>query len=444
MERMRRVPVANAIVIFWIAVAVSISLTSVFAMGFPHPVDELAHLSYVASVARQAFWHLDFRTMHLLHRDLSPGFGDELTWLNHPPWYYLLLSLLMPSDGWPTMETVYVLRLVNAALSTGAIACVLIAGAVRGLSPWTLFVYGALVTLVPMLSVVGGGINNDNLALLGGGMTVLGAQLMETRDSRAGGVLVLSGPALAALAKLTSGLMVIAFAVMLLALRWWNRRTRPPVWMLAAMATMIVVSAIPYLRLALIHGSPAPITPTFEQTWRNAATGYTRLLAEHSLATLHGWTPGQRLGAAAYALVFAHWLLAAWNPTVITVGVSEFARLAAPVCVLLFAAAAWISQTRRGASGDRIILAGGLAISLLLPVHAALSWRMHLAVGSPPFDAQPRYYLPLALAIVPMAACWSLERLPRSIQLTLGVMVVTAFVLAEEISIRMFIDGVPD
>jgi hypothetical protein len=51
----------------------------------------------------------------------------------------------------------------------------------------------------------------------------------------------------------------------------------------------------------------------------------------------------------------------------------------------------------------------------------------------PAFDAQPRYYLPLALAIVPMAACRSLERLPRSIQLTLGVMVVTAFVLAEEI-----------
>jgi hypothetical protein len=178
MEWIRRVPVANAIVTFWIAMAVSISLVSVFAMGFPHPVDELAHLSYVASVARQAFWDLDFRTMHLLHRDLSPGFDDQLTWLNHPPWYYLLLSPFVPADGWPTMETVYALRLVNATLSSGAIACVLIAGAVRGLSPGTLFVYGALVTLVPMLSVVGGGINNDNLALLGGGMTVLGAQLM--------------------------------------------------------------------------------------------------------------------------------------------------------------------------------------------------------------------------------------------------------------------------
>jgi hypothetical protein len=39
-----------------------------------------------------------------------------------------------------------------------------------------------------------------------------------------------------------------------------------------------------------------------------------------------------------------------------------------------------------------------------------------------------------------MVASWSLERLPRFVQLTLGAMVV----LAEQISIGMFIDGVPD
>jgi hypothetical protein len=41
---------------------------------------------------------------------------------------------------------------------------------------------------------------------------------------------------------------------------------------------------------------------------------------------------------------------------------------------------------------------------------------MYREVGSPPFDAFPRYYLPLALSLIPAAVCWLVVRARERLQ----------------------------
>jgi hypothetical protein len=83
-----------------------------------------------------------------------------------------------------------------------------------------------------------------------------------------------------------------------------------------------------------------------------------------------------------------------------------------------------------------VILAGGIALIALVPMHLLFSYQMHRAVGSPPFDAVPRYYLPLALSLIPIAVCWSITRVRESLRavftraLMVGVAVVPIAILA--------------
>ena len=78
----------------------------------------------MATIAQHGLSGLDFYSMRLLSPGLSAGFTSDPTYLNHPPGYYLLLRPFLPSDGWPTLETVR-LRVFNAGLSALAVACAL-------------------------------------------------------------------------------------------------------------------------------------------------------------------------------------------------------------------------------------------------------------------------------------------------------------------------------
>ena len=105
-------------------VYVCIVLAMALDAPFPNHFDELAHLSYVAAIAQHGPSGLDLYTMRLLSPALSAGFTLDPNYLNHPPAYYLLLRPFLPSDGWPTLETVRVLQsLERRPLRPGGRVC---------------------------------------------------------------------------------------------------------------------------------------------------------------------------------------------------------------------------------------------------------------------------------------------------------------------------------
>ena len=392
-----------------LAIYLAITLSAAINGAFPGHIDELAQLSYVATIAQSGLAGAHLPDMHLLKADLVPGFTDQLNYLNHPPGYYVLLSWLLPSDGWPTHETVVLLRLVNLALSTFAVACVLAIGLARQLQPGVFALYALMVLVTPVLWGVGGAINNDNLAILGGAVAVLGAELMQTRPHlRIGGASLTAGCMLATLAKLTAGLMVTGFAILFLLIRA-RTATRPSRKFLATSAILVLAAGAPYLWFLLEYGSPAPVTVALTNEYQRIAI----LFAAHPMNVVNGWQ-GAGYGIAGYAIQFAWWLLADWNPVFSPASAASFIVLIAPVLMLALAILAWLRAlpTLR----DPVVLAGGIAIAMLVPLHLMFSYRMYRLVGSPPFDAVPRYYLPLSLSVMPLAASRAVSEMPAHIR----------------------------
>lgn len=381
--------------------------TALFA-PFPNNFDELAHLSYITAIAQHGLANLDLFAMRLLSPTLPAGFTSDPNYLNHPPGYYLLLRPFLPSDGWPTLETVRLLRVVNACLSALAAACALGVGVLRRLEPRLLLVYSLMVIMTPVLWCIGGAINNDNLACLGGAGCVLGAQLLlRSANSPRGRILLIAGCTTAMLAKLTAGIMAVGFAVIFLGALWRATRRRPPGMFVAALVAAVGLACLPYLWFIAAYGSPAPITPAYAGTYEHIAT----LFSTHPDLHTHGWEAGHHLSFAQYALQFAWWLLADWNPMLGMTGPVSLAILLVPSALLLLAGAAWVRNWRPVHGQDHLVWAGGIALAMLLPLHLAFSYKMYCAVGAPPFDAVPRYYLPLALSVLPVSACWSLSRI---------------------------------
>ena len=398
------------------AIYLCIALATAMFAPFPNHFDELAHLSYVAAIAQHGLAGFDLFSARLLNPNLSAGFTSAPNYLNHPAGYYLLLRPFLPEDGWPTLQTVHVLRGVNACLSSLAVACALGAGILRRFEPRLLLAYSLMVIMTPVLWSIGGAINNDNLACLGGAACVLGAQLLQLQpSSRHGQTLMVAGCVVAMLAKLTAGIMAVGFAVVFLAALWRVTGKRPHRTFVVVSIAAVGLACLPYLWFAIAYGSPAPITPAYRSTYDHVAA----LFSAHPDLHTHGWIAGQHLSLPGYALQFAWWLLADWNPVLGMAGPVSVAILLVPSAILLLAGVAWLRNWRPVQGQDHVIWAGGIALAMVLPLHLAFSYKMYCAVGAPPFDAVPRYYFPLALSVLPVSACWLLSRIKGPIRLVL-------------------------
>jgi hypothetical protein len=98
-------------------------------------------------------------------------------------------------------------------------------------------------------------------------------------------------------------------------------------------------------------------------------------------------------------------------------GWAQAVVLAGPVLVLALAAAGIAASLSPRGQPDPVVAAGGIALAVILPLHLVFSYRLYQETGSPPMDAVPRYYFPLALTIIPLAAALTLRRLPVALAL---------------------------
>jgi hypothetical protein len=224
--------------------------------------------------------------------------------------------------------------------------------------------------------------------------------------------MLVAGCTLAMLAKLTSGVMTVGFATVFLMLQW-REAGRPSRRLLVVLVAFVALSCIPYVYFLAKYGSPAPITPGFVNEYRRIA----QLFATHPDTVVHGWKAGMHLSFIGYATQFAWWLLADWNPNLGADHLVNLGILLVPFVLLLLTAFAWFGNLRPRRNQDKVILAGGMALIALVPLHLLFSYQMYRVVGSPPFDAVPRYYLPLALSLIPVAVCWSITRVRESLRM---------------------------
>lgn len=365
-------------ILVWLVVATYCELVLGMALFVPFPsrIDELQHLSVIRAQFEQPALFPDWSRYLVLRGDDLTAWSNTPNYINHPSLYYLLLSPLMAVTSDPLL-----FRLVNVLLSTGALGITIFTVQRRfapDIAPPVLF--AVLAASFPKAAVVGGMVNNDNLAAVAGAMLFAGLAGMPGQA-----LWLMAALAIAGWTKLTAFIALAAVAGAWLGLGvlrgeigWRDRVVR-----LAALG--VVLGALPYLATFVRTGHLLWVN---EAVWRVAPANRMHLdipgFVEHFLTALVMKWPASEVGYAfpvALAGSLAPMLLAA-------IGICA----GAPVV-------------------RRLALAYAFGLTFLFFTHFLFGWRSFRAMGDITI-MQTRYYNILWPGIA-LAATVGLTRLMR-------------------------------
>jgi hypothetical protein len=351
--------------------------------------DEVAHVSYVASLQRGGEFWPAFDTLRMLDPKTF-HFTAEADYLNHPPLFYGVLARLGPTlENHP--EAVFAHRLLNVLLVAFGLGAAMAIGLAAGFDRLRLYAYCVPLACIPVLGSLAGAVSNDNAAFAGGAILALGAWQLLATGRTAWLMLALAGVVVASWAKLTGLLLTGGMMTGVLAYLLWRRRL-PRQWMLPTAAAALLAAA-PYLYFIARYGSPAPNTPALQAIVESGAQ-------------IAGWADAQRLSFPGYVAHFLAEFVTDWMPTLAPRGALNYVMLAIPVLTMLCAFAGVAVSLRRmwrreETPSDALTVAGFTAIAATFVCHLVYSYGWHVATGFM-MAAYPRYYLPTAV-ILPLA-----------------------------------------
>lgn len=407
-----------AAVIF--ALFVIAALVSAERKDITQGFDEVAHVSYVAEIQHTGSIWPDLEKIRLLD-PRTFQFTAKPNYLNHPPFFYALLAFAGPAlEGHP--GAVLADRLIDIAIAACGFAALLGLALAARLPRYEFYAYAVPLACIPVLVPIAGAVNNDNLAFLGGALTLLGAWQMLASDRGGWFALALVGVIVAGWAKLTGLALTGAMASIIMVYLIWRRRWRWP-WTIGV-ALAFLVAAAPYILLMMQYGSPAPVT-----------VGQIAMLK--SDAQTLGLDALPRKSFAAYLGYFVVGFIVEWMPALSPRSVLNYAMLAIPVAALICALAGAALSLRRlwrrqETALDVVTVAGMASVAATFALHVRHSYADHLATGWL-MEAYPRYYLPL-VAVVPLAGL-SLLAAVQSPRRRAGLL---AFLVASPIVFRIF------
>jgi hypothetical protein len=354
------------------------AIVHAFNRNIPAGFDELAHVSFVAQVQQCAC--LPALDDLLLLDPVTRTFTSASSYLNHPATYYAALSV-----GPDITTSLPTFRLFNVLL-VGVAMVLQFATLFRVvIEPLQRIAGAVLIGTVPVMGLLAGSVNNDNLAMLGGALTIFGGARYIGGNKAADLAILCAGVLVASLAKLTGLLLCGVFLAVILL----QAKNAPRHFLIAAAAT--AVAALPYILLTLKYGSPAPHT-----------AGQMQMLADGARDA--GWDRQLRLGPLAYFFFFCRSMLEGWMPRLGGPTTLQHLALLLPLTVLAFAA---LHSWR-----DRLCRAGAVAVGVMFAVHMSFSYQRHLETGWM-LDAYPRYYFPM-LGVLPLAMARALQSSPKN------------------------------
>ena len=177
---------------------------------FGYPPDELAHLSYINYVHT--------------HNDILPKFENMVmvnnknagNYLSHPPLYYQIANLVYDKSH-PIDQNVNNFRTLSMIICMASFLLLLYLGFSAKIGLLGHFVYLSFISSIPMYAYIGASISNDNLAILGGSIFIIGLKRVIEKDYTNTTFLILAiGIFIAYFAKLTAALLIFFASVFFL------------------------------------------------------------------------------------------------------------------------------------------------------------------------------------------------------------------------------------
>lgn len=236
--------------------------------------DEIVHVSYISYLEKYHRIIPDFKNMTILQETKAIDsatseytFGKALNYLGHPPLYYQIMRLsgAVNIDNNSVIVNIFRLRHFNMLLSSLAIILILYIGYTRiDKKPLLHCLYAVVVISVPMLAYDSAGINNDNLALIGLSVFILGLLRFSEKNRNLLTYFIISlGVFISFMSKLTTGIVVFISLFLYIALLIVKEKN---LWFLIckkALATLpVYIFTIMYY--IIIYFQTGAIMPTYK------------------------------------------------------------------------------------------------------------------------------------------------------------------------------------
>lgn len=376
--------IGYAIVAIMFLVHLSASILVLTRGPFPSDLDELEHFSYAIQMARNPQIFSDYTNMQIVDLNNPGGYLERKNYLTHPTLYYHLLALVADPDDASIEDNAFRLRLANLAVSATAILMLLLIGRRILKNPEALLIYAAVIAITPKAAVLGGMINNDNLALLASALTFAGlVRLMKNGIAIPTAVMIGAGFAIGSWAKLSAGVLLGLWILFchLPALGKLPRANRNRTPYVICLLIFVAVGVAPYVVNLFTYGFP--------------------LFTGHWVGN-----PGEKvqtLGLGLFLYQEVEQFFLTW--ATFTFDAGDFLSLSAVLG--LAALGTWQARFRHHPEHPsipaRLAIAGVAVFAGTLVINFAFAYKMYLDLGLLSAMAF-RYYLPIWTAIAIAAA----------------------------------------
>ena len=226
---------------------------------FSYPPDEIAHLSYIQYIHNHDTLLIpNFKEM-VMFNDKHSG-----NYLSHPPLYYQMMDMVY-DDSKSIVHNVDNFRELNILIFLTSFLLLLYLGFSAKMNIISDFVYLTIITAIPMYAYQGGAITNDNLAILGGLIFILGLKrALEEKYDNTTYIILALGIFLGYFAKLTVAILIF-FAIILFLIYTYVSKNKFSISKLQFMLLILIAIPIFSYQYYILNHFHAMV-PTFDHT----------------------------------------------------------------------------------------------------------------------------------------------------------------------------------
>ena len=225
---------------------------------FGYPPDELAHLAYIQHVHTHDEIMPNFKEMVMINNKSAGNY------LSHPPLYYEIMNLVYDKN-YSIIKNVDNFRALNVIIFTLSFLLILYLGFSSKITLLGHFVYLSLISSIPMFAYLGGSITNDNLAILGGLIFIIGLKrILENNYSTLSYFILGFGIFISYFSKLTVAILIFFSLVLLLV---YLLKSKQPIKITKFQFALLTLFALPILYYQFqIFTQYHALVPTFNHT----------------------------------------------------------------------------------------------------------------------------------------------------------------------------------
>ncbi len=184
---------------------------------FNHPPDTIAHLSYIESLHNNYEIFPKFENMYMITNKNAGNY------LGHPPLYYSLMNIVYDKN-YSVVGNMENFRTLNTIIFLAAILLLFYLSFNTNIALISHFTYLSVLAAIPMHAYLGSSLSNDNLAILGGIIFIVGLQkLLQEKYSNSTYLIIGLGIFIAYFSKLTAALLIFFAGIFFLMYLFINR-----------------------------------------------------------------------------------------------------------------------------------------------------------------------------------------------------------------------------